>query len=203
MPPTAEAVDCLPGWEVQRDQAAINIVTNDARIAGATAGDTVSGSTTTASALTLPPGQTLSDGTWNRGQSGGAKLLALAGGSTGTGAATLDGTGSGNNGLQPAGIHGSVAGDGTIRGLVTVAGSGGFFTGGGKLINNFSTFSLMTGKLTLAAGLNMNGQTAAFNFYCSGTSNSSICIGDRLTLSRGDTVLLSGTPAVGIYHLLD
>ncbi len=142
---------------------------------------------------------------WHGGTyvAGGATLLVSAGGSTGTGSVTLDGTGSGNNGLQPAGIHGGVAGEGTIRGPVTVTGSGGFFTGGGKLINNFSTFSPTTGKLTLAAGLNMNGQTAAFNFYFSGSSNSSISIGDTFTLSSGDTVVLSGTPAVGIYHLFD
>ena len=142
---------------------------------------------------------------WHGGTyvAGGATLLVSAGGSTGTGSVTLDGTGSGNNGLQPAGIHGGIAGEGTISGPVTVSTSGGVFTGGGKLINNFSTFSPTTGKLTLAAGLNMNGQTATFNFYLSGTSNSSIAIGDTFTLSSGDTVALSGTPVVGIYHLLD
>ena len=49
----------------------------------------------------------------------------------------------------------------------------------------------------------MNGRTAAFNFYFSGTSNSSISIGDTFALSSGDTVVLSGTPVVGMYHLID
>ena len=129
--------------------------------------------------------------------------MVAAGASTGTGAVTLDGAGSGNNGLQPAGIHGGIAGEGTVSGPVTVTGSGGFVTGGGKLINNFSTFSPTTGKLTLAAGLNMDGQTATFNFYLSGTSSSSLSIGDIFTLSDGDSVALSGTPTAGTYHLID
>ena len=132
---------------------------------------------------------------------GGATLLVSAGGSTGTGAVTLYGAGSGNNGFQPAGIHAGIAGEGTVSGPVTVTGSGGFFTGGGALIDNYSTFSSTTGKLTLAAGLNMNGLTATFNFYLSGTSNSSISIGDTFALSSGDTVALSGTPVAGTYHL--
>ncbi len=148
---------------------------------------------------------TSNNANWRGGMyvAGGATLIVAAGGSTGTGAVTLDGAGSGNNGLQPAGIHGGIAGEGTISGPVTVTGSGGFFTGGGKLINNFSTFSPTTGKLMLAAGLNMNGQTATFNFYLSGAANSSISIGDTFTLSNGDTVALSGTPMTGTYHLFD
>ena len=148
---------------------------------------------------------TSNNASWRGGMyvSGGATLMVSAGGSTGTGAVTLDGTGSGNNGLQPAGVHGGIAGEGTVSGPVTVTASGGFFTGGGKLINNFSTFSPTTGKLTLAAGLNMNGQTATFNFYLSGASSSSISIGDTFTLSGGDSVALSGTPMAGTYHLFD
>jgi|GEM_PF-1393336 len=148
---------------------------------------------------------TSNNANWHGGMyvAGGATLLVSAGGSTGTGAVTLDGTGSGNNGLQPAGIHSGIAGEGTVSGPVTVTASGGFFTGGGKLINNFSQFSPTTGRLTLAAGLNMNGLTATFNFYLSGTSNSSISIGDTFTLSGGDMVALSGTPMAGTYHLFD
>ena len=146
---------------------------------------------------------TSNNANWHGGTfvTGGATLLVSAGGNTGTGAVTLDGVGSGNNGLQPAGIHGGIAGEGTVSGPVTVTGSGGFFTGGGALIDNYSTFSSTTGKLTLAAGLNMNGLTATFNFYLSGTSNSSISIGDTFALSSGDTVALSGTPVAGTYHL--
>ena len=142
---------------------------------------------------------------WHGGMdvTGGATLLIAAGGSTGTGVVTLNGAGSGNNGLQPAGIHAGIAGEGTISGPVTVIGSGGFFTGGGKLTDSYSTFSPTTGKLTMAAGLNMNGLTATFNFYLSGASNSSISIGDIFTLSSGDTVALSGTPIVGTYHLFN
>ena len=142
---------------------------------------------------------------WSGGTyvTGGATLLVSAGGSTGHGAVTLNGAASGNNGLQPAGIHGGIAGEGTVSGPVTVMGSGGFFTGGGKLNSNFKDFSPTTGKLTLAAGLNMNGLTATFNFYLLGTSNSSITIGDAFILSSGDTVALSGTPIAGTYHLFD
>ena len=148
---------------------------------------------------------TSNNANWRGGMyvTGGATLMVADGGSTGTGAVTLYGAGSGNNGLQPAGIHGGIAGEGTVSGPVTVTGSGGFFTGGGKLINNFSTFSPTTGKLTLAAGLNMDGQTATFNFYLSGTSSSLISIGDTFTLSGGDSVALSGTPTGGTYHLFD
>ncbi len=148
---------------------------------------------------------TSNNANWRGGMyvTGGATLMVSAGASTGTGAVTLYGAGSGNNGLQPAGIHGGIAGEGTVSGPVTVTGSGGFFTGGGKLINNFSTFSPTTGKLTLAAGLNMDGQTATFNFYLSGTSSSSLSIGDIFTLSDGDSVALSGTPTAGTYHLID
>jgi GH25 family lysozyme M1 (1,4-beta-N-acetylmuramidase) len=142
---------------------------------------------------------------WHGGMyvAGGATLLVSAGGSTGTGAVTLDGMGSGDNGLQPAGIHGGLAGEGTIRGLVTVVASDGAFTGGGKLINHLSTFSPTLGKLTLAAGLNLNSRTASFHFYLAGLSNSSISIGGTLALSKGDTVALRGTPLAGTYHLFD
>jgi GH25 family lysozyme M1 (1,4-beta-N-acetylmuramidase) len=148
---------------------------------------------------------TSNNSSWKGGMyvAGGATLLVAAGASTGTGAVTLNGTASGNNGFQPAGIHGGIAGEGTISGPVTVAGSGGFFTGGGKLINNDSSFVATTGKLTLANGLNLSGYTATFDFYLSGSSNSSILIGGSFTLSNNDLIALSGTPTAGIYHLID
>lgn len=120
----------------------------------------------------------------------GATLLVSSGASTGTGPVTLDGA---------AGI----AGEGTVSGPVTLTGGQSVITAGGELINNFSDFSATAGKLTLAAGLNLNAQTATFNFYLRGRSNGVISIGNTFTLSSRDVVNLSGGLMAGTYQLFE
>lgn len=131
----------------------------------------------------------------------GAMLIVSAKGSTGTGAVTLDGTVRVNNNLQPAGIRGGIAGDGTVNGPVTVIGGGGVITAGGQLVHHYHAFISTTGNLTFSRGLDMNDRLVTFNFYFSGDRNSSLTIKHIFHLSRSGRVRFGGTPVTGTYHL--
>ncbi len=134
---------------------------------------------------------------------GGATLLVAAGGATGSGPVRLDGTPSRRNGLQPAGIHGGIAGCGAVHGPVTLSGNGGSITGGGGLNPQNKIFTLSVGKLTLAAGLDMNGKTATFNFFFAHRGHSSITIGRACIFSARGTVVIHGTPSPGQWRLMN
>ncbi len=134
---------------------------------------------------------------------GGATLLVAAGGATGSGPVRLDGTPSRRNSLQPAGIHGGIAGGGVVNGLVMLTGDGSSITGGGGLIHQCKMFAPSVGKLTLAAGLDMNGKTATFNFFFTHHAHSSITVDQTCILSAGGGVVIHGTPRPGQWRLLN
>lgn len=133
---------------------------------------------------------------------GGATLLLAGGGSTGSGPIMLNGTPSRRNGLQPHGIRGGIAGNGVVNGQVMLTGNGGSITGGGALIDRGKAFSPTIGKLTLAAGLDMNGKTARFDFYFAHQLHSSMTIDESWILSANNTILLRGSPVPGQWHLI-